>query len=255
MKTLVCISNYGDAQLLYLHQLLIAYDSMPGFTVDVVLHTTTKVELNRYSFRARQTLCDPSVGVDLALLHRHVMMDAQDEYDLFIYTENDTLITERNLSAWRAATELLPDPYVVGFIRYEHSQKQPGDSELYLPDAHPSGGKVCKGQVVVNGIRCARLRNSHQGCFVLTRHQLKRAIRSPFFSYYNRSDPLNREVGATFVFIGCGLEKVIPIDRIDDLMIHHLSDKYVNLDEPPWNQSPPYTLSELKAFFANSKLE
>lgn len=252
MKTLVCIANYGESQLLYLHELLIEYDNMERFQINVVLHTTTKVDLSRYSFAARQILCDPAIGRELAVCHREVMLEAQDDYELFIYSENDTLINEQNLLAFCEATEKLPDPYVVGFIRYERNRERPDDLEMYLPDAHPSGGRVLEEQLTINNARYAKLRNRHQGCFVLTRHQLKRAAQSPFFNYYNRSDPLNREVGATFVYIGCGLQKVIPVDRIDHLMIRHLPDKYVNLDEPPWNQTPPCTLSELKALFADT---
>ncbi|MBM3836833.1 MAG: hypothetical protein FJ398_02520 [Verrucomicrobia bacterium] len=253
MKTLVCISNYGDGQLLYLHQILIAYDNMSGFEVDVVLHTTVPLDLSRYAFRATQIPCDPAMGRDLALCHRKVMDEAQDQYDLFIYTENDVLIAEDNLRAFCETNAVLPEPYVAGFIRYERNRERPDDPEMYLPDAHPSGGRVLKGQLVLNGLRCARLRNLHQGCSVLTRAQLKCAMKSPFYHYYNRGDPLNREVGASFVYIGCGLQKVIPIDRLEELMIHHLSDKYVHLDEPPWNKTPPYTLTELKRFIADSE--
>lgn len=253
MKTLVCISNYGESQLLYLHQLLIAYNSMGRFEVEVVLHTTISVDFSRYSLQAKQIACDPAIGRDLALCHRKVMDQAQDDYDLFIYTENDVLITEQNLQTFCELTETLPEPYVAGFIRYERNRKNPDDGEMYLPDAHPSSGRVYKGHLFLNGVPCVRLRNLHQGCFVLTRPQLKRALKSPFFHYYNRADPLNREVGATFVYIGCGLQKVIPIERIDQLMIHHLPDKYLHLDEPPWNKTPPYTLAELKRFIADAE--
>ena len=249
MKALVCISNYGDAQLLYLHQLLIAYDNMGHFEVDIVLHTTTKLDLGRYSFQAQQCLCDPAVGRDLALQHREVMIGAQDRYDLFIYTENDILITEENLLTFWKVSASLPDPYVAGFLRYERNRKRPDDGQLYLPDAHPAYGEVYQGHLIAGNVRCAKLRNLHQGCFVLTQPQLKRAMQSKFFKYYVPADRLNLEVGATFVYIGCGLQKVIPVEHVDQLLVHHLPDKYVSLDEPPWNQTPPLTLQELKALF------
>lgn len=252
MKALVCISNYGDSQLLYLHQLLISYDNMGRFEMDIVLHTTTRLDLDRYSFQARQILCDPAVGRDLALRHREVMVEAQDRYDVFIYTENDILITEQNLLAFWGVSKRLPDPYVAGLIRFERNRRRLDDPELYLPDAHPAYGPVYQGEVTAGNVRCAMLRNPHQGCYVLTRPQLKRAMKGKFFNYFVPSDRLNLEIGATFVYIGCGLQKVIPIDDIDHLLVHHLPDKYVNLDEPPWNQTPPYTLAELKACFAGA---
>lgn len=252
MKLLVCISNYGEGQLSYLHQVLSAYSEMKHFSVDIILHTTQALDLSRFPIQQRQILCDPVVGRDLAMFHREIMIESQNDYDLFVYSENDILISEQNLLTLCAATKNLPDPYAIGFIRYERNRKNPGDSELYLPDAHPSGGRVYKGEVIVNGVRYAKLRNLHQGCFVLTRDQLKRATKSRFFSYYNRGDPLNREVGATFVYIGCGLQKIIPVDLIDQLLIHHLPDKYVNLDEAPWNKTPPYTVNDLKRFIAQS---
>lgn len=248
-KVLVCLSNYGDQQLLYLHQLFIAYDRVKHFQIDLILHTTAAVDLNRYSFRVHQVLCDPAIKRDLALKHRQVMINAQDRYDLFVYSENDMLITEPHLLAFCQATANLPDPYVAGFIRYERNRRRSDDEELYLPDAHPLCGGVYQAEHFIRGRRYIELMNRHQGFFLLTQDQLKRAIQSPLFGRYIPGEPLNLEIGASLVYIGCGMRKVIPVDVIDDLMVHHLSDKYVNSDDPPWNTTPPHTLRSLKALF------
>ena len=57
------------------------------------------------------------------------MAEAEDDYDFFIYAENDLLITEQNLLAFCETTEKLPEPFVVGFIRYERNRKNPADGE------------------------------------------------------------------------------------------------------------------------------
>ncbi|MDA1276150.1 MAG: hypothetical protein O2960_19215 [Verrucomicrobia bacterium] len=247
IKTLVCISNYGDGQIHYLHRLLDQYNRMNRFETEIVLQTTTPVDLNRYSFRSSQMMFKPDIKFDLAMQHRRVMIDKQDDFDLFIYAENDILITEENLIAFCDSNEFLPHPYAAGFIRYEHFKGIQDDAEKYLPDAHPAGGSVFDGEISLSGRRCIRLTNRHQGCFVLTRAHLKQAIQSPHFNFYFPKDPLNREVGASFVYIGCSIQRVIPWEFVDRLMIHHLPDKYVNLNEPPWNETRPHTLTTLKA--------
>lgn len=253
IKTLVCISNFGDSQMHYLHQLFEEYNQMKHFEIDIALHTTVSVDFDRYSFKAKQQIFDPSIGYDLALQHRRLMIEGQDEYDLFIYAENDILIREDNLLAFCEAYPLVPHPHAVGFLRYEHFKGTTQDEAMYLPDAHPECGAVHDGDELISGLRCIKLVNRHQGCFVLSQAQLKEVMKSPHFNFFYPKDPLNREVGATFVYIGCGLQRVIPWDYMDRLMVHHLADKYVNLNEPPWNQVRPHSLESLKKFFNEAR--
>lgn len=252
-KALVCISNFGTGQMHYLHRSLEEYNRMARFQIQVVLHTTVPVDVDGYSFATKQEAFDPSIGFDLAMQHRRLMIEQQDDYDLFIYAENDILIREDNLLAFCEASEHLPLPYAVGFIRYEFFKGDPPDDAMYFPDAHPECGAVYDGQVTVSGLRCIKLANRHQGCFVLTRAQLKAAMHSPHFNFYFPQDPLNREIGASFVYIACGIQRVIPLEYIDRLMIHHLADKYVNLDEPPWNKVRPHSLASLKKLFDEAR--
>ncbi|MBM3835321.1 MAG: hypothetical protein FJ403_19010 [Verrucomicrobia bacterium] len=252
MKALVCIPNHGAKQLSFLERVLLAWDSMTQFRADIILHTTEQLDLSRYAFKSEQILCDPALRFDLAFEHRKVMVERQDQYDLFIYSENDVLITETNLLAFCEATQPLPFPYVVGFVRFERNRKRSEDQELYLPDVHPSV-PYFEGRVEIHGRSCLVLRNKHQGCFVLTREQLKWVIQSGHFTGVLPPPLRSLEVAATLVYLMCGLKKVLPMDYIDSLMIHHMSDKYVNADEPPWNITPPRTLKDLKAEFERSR--
>ena len=54
------------------------------------------------------------------------------QYELFIYSEDDTLITEKNIDLFMEITQILPNKYIGGFIRYEISKS----GRKYYPDFH-----------------------------------------------------------------------------------------------------------------------
>jgi hypothetical protein len=177
------------------------------------------------------------------------MVQHQDDYDLFVYSENDILIQERNLEGFLRETERLPHDHVTGFLRYERREN---DDALYLIDAHPHFPVLKEKDLEINGRRYFTLYNVHQGSWVLTRDQLKRAIRSGGFDvmphYRETKDGFIGilESGASDVYTQCGFKKkVLPHEGIDDLMIHHLPNKYIRTGGI-WDDPGPLTLVEFK---------
>lgn len=246
MKALVCISNFGLGQLDLLAQVVSAYAGLREYQNSVVLHTTVRVD-NLDHPQLTQVLCDSSLQRDLAFQHRKLMIEAQDEYDLFIYSENDILMTEANLVAFCEESTSLSPNYVIGFLRFEQIHANDSKLESYLPDAHPTQ-PVLERKIILNGRRYFQPANRHQGCFILTREQLKKAIQTGRFARFIPGFELNLEAAASNVYFSMGLTKVIPYDRMDDLLLHHLSDKYVNLTDEPWASVQPHTVLSLKRF-------
>src|SRR5580704_4490159 len=117
MRILVAIASYGTRNDGYLSELVREYRSMP-FDVDiVVLSNVSKevapgVEVVVVNLRGK----DPW---SLPFPHKKIFADRQSGYDLFIYSEDDVLISERNIKAFLKACSVLPEDEIPGFFRFE----------------------------------------------------------------------------------------------------------------------------------------
>jgi 2-polyprenyl-3-methyl-5-hydroxy-6-metoxy-1,4-benzoquinol methylase len=222
LKIFVAIASYGTANNKYLHRVISEYQSM-SFEVDIAVLSNERQE----------SIPDTEIVVvdlrrknpwTLPFLHKELLVERLNEYNLFIYSENDTPITERNIKAFLEVSESLPENEIVGFVRYESG---PNGSRNY-PDIHghfhwDSRSIRRRGEEIF-----ARLTNEHSGCYILTRQQLRRAIDSGGFlvrPHVGKYDLL--ETAATDPYTQCGFQKLICVSRLDDFLVHHLPNKYV----------------------------
>lgn len=222
LRVLVAIASYGTSNDRYLEQLVCEYRSMP-FTVDLLI--VSNIE--------KKPACDIEclVGLpnknpwSLPFSHKKLFAERADQYDLFIYSEDDILITERNLMSFLDATAVLHDDEVIGFLRIEKGV----DGEVNYPDVHayfhwdPTSVRS-RGRYTL-----ANFTNEHAACYVLTRAQLAKAVASGGFTvepHEGKYDLLCS--AATDPYTQCGLTKLIPISHLDDFTVHHLSNKYVH---------------------------
>jgi len=223
LKIFVAIASYGTANDKYLHQLVREYRSMP-FEVDIAVLSNERQEP---ILDAEIVLVDlrRKNSWSLPFPHKQLFAERLNEYDLFIYSENDTAITERNIKAFVEICESLPENEIVGFVRYESGS----NGFRNYPDIHgqfhwDSQSVRRRGKEIF-----AHLTNEHSGCYILTRQQLRRAIDSGGFlvkPHAGRYDLLCS--AATDPYTQCGFQKLICVSRLDDLLVHHLSDKYVD---------------------------
>lgn len=218
MRIKVCANNFGSSQLIYLDKVLHEYRSYKKYKVDITIHTTVPI-LNE-----KQVLHPESIGQALAYPCRQEMANDLDAFDIFIYTENDILITEDNIDAFLEYNNTLPDNQVAGFMLYE----QRGDQKIMMSMCEyygPSFKKTYSHGFVIN--------NQHQACWVLTRRQLRRAIDSGGFLVQPHFGPYGIiEQGASDPYTQCGLEKIYPYDLklVERLLIRHLPLKYAIKD-------------------------
>jgi SAM-dependent methyltransferase len=222
MKILVAIANYGTKNAEYAKRLIGEYRSMP-FDVDIVV------------------LCEASKGFgsdvteivglptkdpwSLPFGHRKLFVDRAQDYDLFIYTEDDTLIREDNIRAFLRASEKLPENMLPGFLRYE---LYPDGSKNY-PEIHGPYHWVPKSVARFGEYAYADLSNDHAACYMLTREQLQRAIRSGGFAmlpHSGRYDLLC--TAATDPYTQCGFSRVICFSHLPEFELHHLPNVYLN---------------------------
>jgi SAM-dependent methyltransferase len=221
VRILVAIANHGTKNQRFLDQVLRAYREMP-YDVDIVVLSDTPKDLG--------SDVEVHVGAptdnpwSLPFAHRPLFVDRADDYDLFIYTEDDTLIETRHVRTFLELDRLLPDDEVPGFLRYEEF---PSGERSYC-SVH-SAYRWLPGSVAVHdGEVFASFTNEHSACYLLTRAQLQHAIASGGFLTEPHEGQYDMLVSAaTDPYVRCGLRRRICLTRLDDLVLHHLPDVYL----------------------------
>jgi 2-polyprenyl-3-methyl-5-hydroxy-6-metoxy-1,4-benzoquinol methylase len=222
LSILVAVASYGSTNDAHLQQLLREYRSMP-FDVDVVVFSNIEKHLGP---DVQCVVGLPSKNPwSLPFAHKKLFAERIDRYDLFIYSEDDVLITERNIRALIRVNSDLRDDEIVGFLRIEKGL----DGSLNYPEIHGHFHWTSTSARLRGKYTLAHFTNEHAACYVLTRYQLAKAIESGGFlisPHEGKYDMLCS--AATDPYTRCGFEKLIPISHIDEFSVHHLPNKYVN---------------------------
>ena len=217
----VAIACYGNKNIQFLKRVIQTYRKM-RYEVDVTVISEGPKDVGD---GAKVVVGLPSKNPwSLPFAHKAIFAQSVDKYDLFVYSEDDMLVTEANIEAFLRITPFLAPDEIAGFLRYEVCQ----DGEWNMPDFHGAYHWNVKsvrrrGENVI-----AEFTNEHAAFYILTQAQLRRAIQSGGFlrgPYEGRYDMLCTV--ATDPYTSCGMRKVICISRIDDFLIHHLSNRYV----------------------------
>jgi 2-polyprenyl-3-methyl-5-hydroxy-6-metoxy-1,4-benzoquinol methylase len=221
LRLLVAIANYGSKNDEYLARVVAEYRSMP-YDVDVVLLSNIRKELG------------PGVEVvvglpardpwSLPFAHRQIFANRLSDYDIFIYSEDDILITGRNVRAFLRVQGALPKDEIPGFMRYE----QGPSGAVNYPDVHGVFHWAPDSVRRRGEFTLAFFTNEHSAAYMVAREQLEQAINSGGFlvkPHQGKYDLLC--TGATDIYTECGLQKLICISHLDEFLIHHLPNKYV----------------------------
>jgi len=222
-KVLVTVANYGTANDRYLARLMAEYQAM-SFSVDVVvLSNVTKRLLPHSELRIVDLQGEDPWSLPFA--HKKVLAERVDDYDLFIYSEDDILFTELNVRAFLDLSSVLPSDELLGFLRFEEAP----NGERNYPDVH--GHFHWDPKSVRRGgqdLVLAHFTNEHSGCYALTQPQLRRCLTSGGFMVNpHRGRYGLAETAATDPYTQCGFRKVICISHIDSFLVHHLPNKYI----------------------------
>lgn len=221
MKILVAIANHGAGNRQYLDRLLAAYRAMPAEVQVVVLSNIPKDVGPGVEVRVGVPSENPW---SLPFAHRALFLERLEEYDYFIYSEDDTLLTWPVLEAFIRAESVLEPTEIAGFLRTEVGP----DGRLYYSTCH-SFFRWLPGSVRVRGGEVwARYSNEHSACFVISRRQLRQVIAHggfPVESHEGRFDMLCS--AATDVYTKGGLERLVSVDRLAAFQLPHLPNKYI----------------------------
>jgi SAM-dependent methyltransferase len=220
LRVLVAIANYGTSNNHYLARLIREYRAM-AFDVHIVILSNVDKQLEGTEVLVGLPNRNPW---SLPFGHKRVFADRVDQYDLFIYSEDDILITENNLRAFLEVCSALADDEIAGFIRVEKGS----GGDVGYPDVHTHFHWMPNSVKSRGKYTFAAFTNEHAACYVLTQSQLRKALDSGGFLV----DPHQWKydllcTAATDPYTQCGFQKLIPISHFDDFAVEHLSHKYI----------------------------
>ncbi len=222
MKMLVAISNYGTANDRYRDRLLKEYLAM-SFGTDIVLMAEKVKDIPAHPNISLITGLPSRDPWSLPFLHRPLFIERQDDYDLFVYSEDDTLLTEANVNAFLEAERLLPEGMIPGFLRYEEGP----DGQRYCSTMHAFYHWDVGSVAEYGGKLFGYYTNEHGALYILTRGQLKKAIASGGYTVTPHAGMYDMLVSAaTDPYTMCGLKKMICLSDIQNFMLHHLPNIY-----------------------------
>ncbi|MDB4278687.1 class I SAM-dependent methyltransferase [Deltaproteobacteria bacterium] len=221
MRILVAIANFGTGNRQYVERLLREYRAMPADISIVVCSNIPKDLGPDIEVRVGLPTRNPR---SLPFAPRNVFLERKDDFDLFIYSEDDTLVTWEAIDAFVSDAAQLEGSEIPGFLRQEVDES----GNRYFSSSHayfrwlPSSVKQRGNDL------WAAFSNEHSACFMVTREQLARALRSGGLGttpHEGRYAML--ESAATDIYTQCGLERVINLNKLPAYTLHHLPNKYV----------------------------
>ncbi len=223
------------------------------YEVDLKLYITDDVDISKYpNINIEKLIYNPDITDLLTWQYRDLFIKEKDNYDLFIYNENDMLITQNHLDLLLRLTPDLPERSAIGFLRYEVK-----DGKKYLIDL-PFGPpqKIQLAEQYKDTIYISPV-NTNQSCHILTKNQLNTLVEEDLYTptndnprNYFRDGSVHPQAtkwwNPTFYqgdrngYIRCKtssaaepystgrFKRLIDIKYYDELLIHHLSNDYVN---------------------------
>jgi len=220
LRLLVAIASYGSKNLDFLKRIIRRYQNLP-MDVDVVVFSEVSKDLGQ---TVKVFIGLPSSNPrSLPFTHKSYFAENIERYDLFVYSEDDIEVTEKNIQAFLRITPQLKSDEIAGYLRYEMDQSK----TMTLPDIHGAFHWKAESVRRRGAEIIAEFTNEHAGFYILTQAQLRQAIASGGFLV----DPCEGRYGmletaATDPYTSCGFRKVICISNLKDFFVHHMSNRY-----------------------------
>lgn len=220
-RVLAVLVNYGDEQLNYLEQVVKSLKSFESYHVSVVVNSNIPLDIEGIDHVNVIELQDYQL---LPLTCKQVLWHYRDQFDIFIFGENDHLFLEHHIDAYLEYVDILPQDRIAGMIQYEENE-----TGKYYPAYHAHYDWDYDSVEEYGGKKFAHFTNIHQATFILTRDQLERiGSMHDFTQFFGPSHYSVKCKVNTDIYQFCGMKKVICISDFDKNLIHHLPNVYID---------------------------
>ena len=223
MKSILAVLvNYGEEQLNYLQEVIDGLRSFEKYDVSIIVHSNIElptitgtdaihvIELNDYQL--------------LPLTCKTSIWNHKDDFDVFIFGENDHLFHEHHVDKYLEYVNILPKDRIAGLIQYEENE-----TGKYYPAYHGPYDWDYKSVEVHGDKKFAHFTNLHQATFILTKEQLSDiGEQYDFTQFFGQSHYSVKCKVNTDVYQFCGMKKMICISDFEDNLIHHLPNVYID---------------------------
>ena len=225
MKILTTIACYSGNSNEYIEEVANQVKNIS----DVVIFSPERMNIDGVNIEIREK----SLGKNLVFEPRKYMLDRLDEYDYFLYNEDDVLIKEESLLYAIEVNEIISNEDIqnnVGFLRYELENDVPEFVDLNPGNSIHTGGNgvsdIIKYVTKIGDEYYFHPWNLHSGNFLLSKYQVKVLDHNGLFDV----KPSNTYAG--LLESGASgfnhyLKKVTPTSNYKKLMTHHMSNKYI----------------------------
>ena len=220
-KILAVLVNYGEEQLNYLEQVVQELKSFKKYNVTVIVNSNIKLDISDIDHVNVVELNDYQL---LPLTCKQVLWHYRDDFDIFLFGENDHLFKEHHIDKYLEYTSILPENRIAGLIQYEENE-----TGRYYPAYHAHYDWDYNNVEEYAGKKFAHFTNIHQATFIITKDQLDKIGEmydfTQFFgvSHYSVKCKVN-----TDIYQFCGMKKMICISDFEDNLIHHLPNVYID---------------------------
>jgi len=253
IKVLAVLVNYGEEQLRYLERVVSELKRFEKYSVTVIVNSNIPLSISGIDKVNVFQLEDYHL---LPLTCRKTVWENRNDFDVFLYGENDHLFLEKHIDNHLYYSQILPKNRIAGLIQFESN----GD-ELFYPGYHSGKGYVFewdfKKVEEYKGKKFAYFSNLHQATFILTQEQLLRVgkkinftelveegesefklkIKRKIRHYFNIKFQKKRLLYSvkckvnTDIYQFGGMKKMICISDFDQNLIHHLPNLYIEGEE------------------------
>lgn len=222
VKVLAALVNYGDEQLNYLQQVVSELKSFKKYDVTVVVNSNIPLD-NITGIDKVNVLNIPDYQY-LPMTCRQVIKQNSENFDYFIFSENDHLWEEHHIDKYIEYEDILPKDRIAGLFQIEKD-----DSGLFYPAYHAHYEWDWDSVEEHGGKLFAHFTNVHQASFLISKQQLSDIMsKFDFAQYFTSHAPYSTKCRTnTDIYMFTGRRKLICISEFDQNLIHHLPNVYI----------------------------
>jgi len=228
---------YLENRIIYINNIIDETNKYETIT-DIFIHTNNKYlhdcSFNKYTNGSINIICH-----DLSNIHpyyltwkcRDLMQQQQNDYDIFMYIEDDILVPYKAIKYWlKYNKKLIEMNYNLGFVRIEIE-----NNIEYITDLHGE-----KFDTIINldinlddNIYCVNNKNPYCAFWIYNKDEFNKFVNSKYYDINNISGYQIREqsaIGLHGCFTNWYKNTLIPINNnklIEDCKIYHMPNNYV----------------------------